>query len=169
VNKGMPWILETSEELRKLIGSEEDEKKRTRLEALLLLQTGQARTRKEIAARLGVNRETVGDWIRAYEWGGRKRMLETDMGGGSQSSLPEEVVEGLKARLKEGTGFGKYEEIVRWVKEKYGCEASYDVIYYTVRKKLENGLVRGKRKKERLEQVSEEVLKGSDLEGNAIL
>lgn len=149
MNKGMPWIVETSEELRKLMGSEKDERNRTRLEALLLLQTGQARTRKEIAARLGVNRETVGDWIRAYEWGGRSRMLERDLGGGSQSSLPEEVVEGLKARLREGAGFGNYEELVRWVKERYGCEASYDVIYYTVRKKLEGGREREEKRKTR--------------------
>lgn len=136
MNKGLPWILENTDELRNLIHAETDGWRRTKLQVLLLLKTRQARTRQAVAASLGVNAETVGDWITNYERGGLERMLAVGSSGGSASSLPDQVLEALKTKLADPVGFGSYHEIVRWVEESFGVETNYSIMYYTVTKKL---------------------------------
>jgi hypothetical protein len=56
----IPPIHETSAELQRLLKAERDAQKQQRLQALSLLQTQQARTRRQVARLLGVHRDTVG-------------------------------------------------------------------------------------------------------------
>lgn len=136
MNQGIVFVWETEEELRERMRWETDSLKRTRLQMLWLLVKERVQRRKELAEKLGVNKEVVGDWIRAYEAGGIEGLLKVGKAGGSESSLPAEVIEKLKQKLKEAEGFKSYKEIVKWVSEACGIETTYWVVYYTVREKL---------------------------------
>jgi len=59
--RGMPAIWEDTQTLRELMRQQTDARKLLRLQALYLIQTGQAKHRAEAAQFLGVYRETVGE------------------------------------------------------------------------------------------------------------
>jgi DNA-binding transcriptional regulator LsrR (DeoR family) len=61
----LPPIRETPEELKALLSAEHDAQNHQRVQALYLLQTQQARTRRQVAHLLGVSRDTVGRWLAA--------------------------------------------------------------------------------------------------------
>jgi DNA-binding transcriptional regulator LsrR (DeoR family) len=61
----LPPIRETPEELKALLSAEHDAQNHPRVQALYLLQTQQARTRRQVAHLLGVSRDTVGRWLAA--------------------------------------------------------------------------------------------------------
>ena len=61
----LPPLHETPAALRALLTDERDAQKPQRLQALYLLQTPQARTRRQVARLLGVHRDTVGRWLAA--------------------------------------------------------------------------------------------------------
>jgi hypothetical protein len=61
----IPPIHETPSELKELLADERDAQKHQRWQALSLLQTQQARTRRQVARLRGVNRKTVGRWLTA--------------------------------------------------------------------------------------------------------
>jgi DNA-binding transcriptional regulator LsrR (DeoR family) len=65
MKRPIPPLHETPEELKQLLSVEHDAHKHQRLQALSRLQTQQARTRRQVAHRLGVNRDTVGRWLEA--------------------------------------------------------------------------------------------------------
>ena len=71
----IPPSHETPAELQALLTEERDAQKHQRLQALSLLQTQQARTRRQVARLLGVNRDTAGRWLTAYASGGLAQML----------------------------------------------------------------------------------------------
>jgi transposase len=71
----IPTIYEPSEALQRLLHTESDVQRHQRLQTLYLLQTQQARTRRQVARLLGVSRNTVGRWLAAYAAGGIARML----------------------------------------------------------------------------------------------
>jgi hypothetical protein len=61
----IPPIHETPEELKALLTAERHTQRHQRLQALYLLQTQQASTRRRVAHLLGVNRDPVGRWLAA--------------------------------------------------------------------------------------------------------
>jgi hypothetical protein len=61
----IPLIHESPEELKQLLKAEREAQKQPRLQALYLLQTRQAHTRRPLARLLGVHRDTVGCWLAA--------------------------------------------------------------------------------------------------------
>jgi DNA-binding transcriptional regulator LsrR (DeoR family) len=61
----LPPIHETPAALKDLLTAERDAQQYQRLQALYLLQTQQAHTRRQVAHLLGVHRETVGRWLAA--------------------------------------------------------------------------------------------------------
>ncbi|MGH9879338.1 MAG: helix-turn-helix domain-containing protein, partial [Nitrososphaerales archaeon] len=101
------------------------------IQMLYLLRSKQAKNRKEAARLLGVYRETIGDWLRKYERGGIEALLELKPRGGSESTLPKEVIAALKEKLADPKGFSTYHEVQRWVEQSFGINTTYWVIYYT--------------------------------------
>ena len=63
MNKALPTIKETAEEIREMLKSEPQVKKQNRLQALYLLVTRQAKSRSMVAKMLGFNRNTISDWL----------------------------------------------------------------------------------------------------------
>ena len=76
MNKKVPEITESVENLRVLLRKCEKKHETQRLSALYLLKSGQAKNRKQVADLLGSNRISVGHWLAAYETGGLEKLLE---------------------------------------------------------------------------------------------
>lgn len=148
--KGMPKPEEIKENIEELIKKEKNVKRFQKLQMLYLIKTNQVKTRIDIGNILGYNRETIGDWLTKYIEGGIEYLLEEKEIGGSQSSLSEEIIEGLRQKLEEPESeFMTYEQIQKWVEEKYSIKTTYWVIYYTAREKLSARLAVGRKSHEK--------------------
>ena len=115
MNKELPIIKESIEELRQMLRHQSDSRKRARLQALYLLQTHQALSRREVARLLGVNRDTVGRWLRDYAGGGIEALLDLYKPTGKGPTICGEILRGLQERLCCPEGFGSYNEIRLWL------------------------------------------------------
>jgi transposase len=107
----IPPIRETAEELRQLLHTARDAQHQPRLQALYLLQTQQARTRRQVAQLLGVNRDTVGRWLAAYARDGIPQLLTIGKAPGKPPLVSEAMRQALRERLAQPRGFGSYKAI----------------------------------------------------------
>ena len=139
MNKKIPEIKESVNELEKMLHQTRDASKKLRLNMLLLLKSQKSKTRVSIAKRLGVGRNTIGRWLSQYEQGGMEALLEKQFPGcpKGQRTLTEEVYNSLKEKLKESRGFASYIDVRSWVKQEHGIEASYSTLYKIVRRELQ--------------------------------
>jgi transposase len=136
----LPPIRETPEELKALLSAEHDAQKHQRLQALYLLQTQQARTRRQVAHLLGVSRDTVGRWLAAYVSGGLLQMLTIAKAPGKTPLLSPEGQQALRQRLAHPAGFASYKAVWQWLRQEYGLSIAYKTVHkfvrYTLRAKL---------------------------------
>jgi len=131
----LPEITEPVEQLEELVRKEKDAQIQRRFQMLLLLKTGEAKSRSGAARQLGVHRHTVSDWLSLYEEGGIEKIQEVGDPGPEpgQTSIPSDVMEALKDRLAEPEGFGSYKEIQQWLAETCGVELCYSTVHGIVR------------------------------------
>lgn len=134
MKKKLPPINESCEDLKVLMQKEKQAKQR--LNALYLLKTGQAKTRKEVAQLLGVHRDTVGRWLTAYQKGGLDSLLKWEKAPGKTPLLTPEMQQDLKHRLQSDEGFSSYKAIAEFVRNEYGVSIGYDAVYKLVRYKF---------------------------------
>ncbi|MGQ9528804.1 MAG: helix-turn-helix domain-containing protein [Chloroflexus sp.] len=132
----MPVIQESAQELKARMQRERHGQKRQRLQMLYLIAGGQARTRTALAPRLGVNRETVGDWLRLYADGGLSALLTIRTQPGKASTMPSAVLDDLRERLRQPDGMASYEEIRVWLATQHGIQMRYTVVANDVHRKL---------------------------------
>ncbi len=134
----IPEITESAEQLEELVRREKDAQIQRRFHMLLLLKTGEAKSRSGAARHLGVHRHTVADWLDLYEEGGIEKIQEVEDPGPEpgQQSIPSDVMEALKKRLDEPEGFGSYKEIQRWLDEEHDVELCYSTVHGIVRYEL---------------------------------
>jgi transposase len=136
----LPPIRETPAELKALLSAEHEAQKHQRLQALYLLQTEQARTRRQVAHLLGVSRDTVGRWLAAYVSGGLAQMLTIAKAPGKVPLLSPEVQQVLRQRLAHPDGFASYKAVWQWLRQEYGLSIAYKTVHkfvrYTLRAKL---------------------------------
>jgi transposase len=137
----MPLIRETAEELRQLLRTARDAQHQQRLQAVYLLQTQQARTRRQVAQLLGVNRDTVGRWLAAYARGGIPQLLTIGKAPGKPPLVSEAMRQALRERLAQPQGFGSYKAIWHWLRQEFGVPLAYKTVHklvrYTLRAKLQ--------------------------------
>jgi transposase len=132
----LPPITETAEELRQQMRQERQAKRRERLQMLYLLVSGQATSRKAVAAQLGVHRETVGHWLDTYERGGLSKLLEFYVPPGRAPGVRGEALVELEKALHTPKGFASYDELRVWLFEHHGVEVSTDALGQLVRRKF---------------------------------
>jgi transposase len=136
----IPPIHETPEVLKGLLIAERDAQKHQRLQALYLLQTQQAHTRRQVAHLLGVNRDTVGRWLAAYAAGGIPQMLTVTKAPGKVPLLTPAMQQALRDRLTQPQGFASYKALWQWLRQEYGLSIAYKTVHkfvrYTLRAKL---------------------------------
>lgn len=120
--------------------AERDERRRERLHALWLLASGQAKSRMDLARRLGRNRETVSRWLADYSQGGLAALLRPAKAPGPPSrggiSLPAEVQAAIRARLAKPEGERGYLSLWRWAQAEHGVQIGYSRFYRWVRGQL---------------------------------
>jgi transposase len=131
MNQGMPAVWEETSQLRELMSQESDSRLRIRLQLLYLLRSGAAANRTQAARLLGVERETIGQWLRLYERGGLAALLKLGQAPGKVSSLPPKVIAGMHAQLAEPTGVASFRALQHWVEQTYHLQTTYHVVWYT--------------------------------------
>jgi transposase len=137
MNKPLPTITESSETLQKRWRTEADSQKRSRLQALYLLATGQARSRLALATLLAVHRHTIHAWLRLYEEGGLGALLTINKAPGKRPSLTPAVLSNLRDRLAHARGFGSYGEIQQYLAQVQTIHLAYSTVHALVRYKLQ--------------------------------
>lgn len=133
-------IKESAVELKTVLSDQTLARTRSRVRALYLRKTGQAQTRRELASLLGCNESTIYRWFYTYQSEGISGLLQIKTSPGKPSKLPPDVLEQLRQRLSERTGFDSYGEIQQWLQQQYDVQAAYATVHGIVRYKLQSKL-----------------------------
>ena len=136
MNRTIPQIHESAEELKQLLARERQPAKQQRLHALYLLASRQARHRTEVAALLGVDRNTVGRWLAQYQRGGLAALLAIYVPAGKRPALSADQRAQLQQAFQPPHGFASYEAIRQWIASTLGVSLSYNAVHKLVRYKL---------------------------------
>jgi transposase len=137
MNKALPKIKESAEEIREMLKNESQVKKQNRLQALYLIVTKEAKSRSKVAKILGFNRNSISDWFHLYEVGGLQKMLEIAKPPGAKPKMTSEAIAEIKEVLATQRGFRTYKEIHQLVVNKYQIAIGYGGVHKLVRYKLE--------------------------------
>ncbi len=136
MRKPIPVIHETTDELKARLKQERHPVRQKRRHGLFLLASRQARYRQEVATLLGLDRNTVGEWLDRYASGGLPALLALYVPAGKRSPLAPEQLAQLQAALQQPNGFGSYSEIQQWIATTFGVNLSYNATHKLVRYKL---------------------------------
>lgn len=116
----------TADELYRAYRMEDDRALRTRLHALWLLREG-GRSRKEIAAVLGVHVSTIQVWLDWYRVGGLEEVTRHQQGAGGGRTARLSADQELRLWALACTGrFRCIEDARQWVEDTYGIVYTYD-------------------------------------------
>ena len=135
MNKKVPEITESVEDLKVLLRKSTQKHQTQRLSVLYLLQSGQAKNRKQVAEMLGVHRISVGQWLETYRTQGLEKLLERRYAPGRVSVLTEAQQTTLRAELQKPEGFHSYVQIQKYIADTFGIEMKYTAVYALVRQK----------------------------------
>ncbi len=135
MKKAIPIIHEDVKMLENRLKLEKDFRRKPRLHMLYLLKSGSCQTRLEVAETLAVHRNTIGHWLKRYEDGGFNALMTIEEPGAKpgQKTLPQEVIDSLRERLKEESGFRSYGEIQMWLLQTHRLKVNYKTVYRIVR------------------------------------
>lgn len=136
MNKALPKIKETAEEIKERLKNESHVKRQNRLQALYLVVTGQAKSRSEVCRLLGFNRNSISKWFSRYEDEGLEKMLEIHKPAGAKAKITEAAVSQIKRILATEKGFRSYREIHQMIVKEYEIEVGYSAVHNLVRYKL---------------------------------
>ena len=136
MNKAVPPIHESAEELKHLLSRERQPDKQQRLHALYLLASGQARYRTTVATLLGVSRGTVARWLTTYAQGGLPALLAIYVPPGRAPALSAAQLTQLHAALDRPDGFASYGAVQQWIADTLGVSMGYHAVYKLVRRNL---------------------------------
>jgi len=132
----VPTIAESADDLKLQFKQERHPAKQARLHALYLLSSGQVRSRQEVAALLGVDRNTVGRWLTTYRDGGLSALLAVYVPAGKRKPLTPEQLHTLQHALAQPAGFASFGAIQQWIATEFGVQLSYNATRKLVRYKL---------------------------------
>ncbi len=136
MNKPLPSISESPHSLQILLRTESDAKKRSRLQALYLLASGQAPSQLALAKLMAVHRHTIQTWLRRYAEGGLSALLTIKKAPGKRPSLTPRMLSRLQARLTHTRGFGSYGEIRQYLARVHKIHLAYSTVHKLIRYRL---------------------------------
>ena len=128
-------ITESAAELKKMLRKTPIGHEKQRLTALYIFCSGQAKTYKQVAEMIGVNRRTIGIWFQTYAAEGLDSLLTRKYSSGRPSHLTKEQQELLRSKLNEPGGFSSYQEIVDYIEKTFDVKMNYKAVYAMVRYK----------------------------------
>jgi len=132
----IPPIHEDAATLKQRFKHEHHPAKRQRLQALYLLASQQADSRRTVAALLGVGRNAVGRWLAIYAAGGLDALLAVYVPAGKAPALTPDQLAQLEAKLADPTGWASFEAIRVWINTTFGTDLTYNAVHILVRYKL---------------------------------
>lgn len=132
----VPTIAESADELKAHLSQERHPAKRTRLHALYLLASAHAHSRQEVAALLGIDRNTVGRWLTTYRHGGLSALVAVYVPAGKRKPLTPAQLDRLQQALAQPHGFASFGAIQHWIAAEFGVQLSYNATRKLVRYKL---------------------------------
>ena len=135
MNKKVPEITESVEDLKSLLRQAKKKHEIQRLNALYLLKSGAAKNRIQVAKLLGVDRTSVGTWLAAYETGGLTELLKRGYAPGRVPILTEQQQTLLRKALEKPEGFHSYVQIQEYIAQTFGVEMNYKAVYAMVHDK----------------------------------
>jgi transposase len=116
--------------------TETEVKKRTRLQALYLLASGQVTSRLALAKLLAVHRHTLQAWLKLYEAGGLKAWSTIKKAPGKPSAVSPRVLTQLQERLAAVHGLGSYGAVQQYLARAHHVALAYSTGHKLVRYKL---------------------------------
>ena len=128
-------IAESAEALEKQLKHARTASQKERLQMLWWLKTEQVNEHQQLARQLGRDPSTITRWLQKYRTGGIAELLALKTAPGKPPQITPEALAGLQQRLSE-EGFTSYGEIVDWLKQQYGLELNYAVVYDWVHYRL---------------------------------
>ena len=135
MNKKVPEITESVEDLKVLLQKAKKKHEIRRLNTLYLLKSGEAKNRLQVASLLGVDRTSVGTWLCAYETGGLEKLLQRRYAPGRTPILTEAQQAVLLRELQKPEGFSSYVQIQAYIAETFGVKMNYKAVYAMVHNK----------------------------------
>ena len=136
MRKALPVISETVDDLKQRLHQERNVHRQQRLQMLYLLASGQARERQQLAALLGVHRNTIARWLDNYAAGGLSALLDIYIAKGKPLSLSPDVLASLEQALHQTAGFASYHALRQWLRDKHQLDVKYKTLYTIVRKRF---------------------------------
>jgi transposase len=133
MRKAIPPIREDVETLKRQLQRHHDGHTKPRLQMLYLLASRQAQTRQDVAALVGVHRNTIGRWLTIYEVGGLEALLDRYVPVGKPLSIPPDVLSAIEQALHQPSGFASYGALRQWVKQTHHLDVNYHTLYTIVR------------------------------------
>jgi transposase len=133
MRKPIPPILETVDDLKQRLHQERNIHKQQRLQMLYLLASGQAQERQQVAALLGVHRNTIGRWLALYAAGGLEALLDIYVASGKPLSLAPDILSSIEQALRQSAGFASYQALRQWVRQNHHLDIKYKTLYTIVR------------------------------------
>lgn len=124
MRKPLPTIHETADDLKALLTQERHPAKQARLHALYLLASGHAHFRQEVAALLGVDRNTVGRWLTDYAQGGLLTLLDVYVPAGKPKPLTPDQLRSLQQALAQPQGFASFGAVQQWIADTFAVQLS---------------------------------------------
>jgi len=136
MRKALPSIAESPDALKAQFKQARQPAKQARLHALYLLASGQATSRQEVAALLGVDRNTVGRWLTTYADGGLPALLAIYIPAGKRKPLTPAQLQTLQSALQQPAGFASFSAVQQWITATFDVHLSYNATRKLVRYKL---------------------------------
>lgn len=119
-------ITETVETLKKSRNRQKSLGARRRIECLLLLKIGKYPTQEKVASHLGVRRQTLVKWLKAYREGGISAMLPSGKRNRSSKIFTPETHQALCEKMSDTLSpLSGYLDAQRWLRETHGVEVKY--------------------------------------------
>lgn len=143
MRRALPKVHESLKALTQLLTGTKDAKRKRRIHLLVLIASGEVRSREAAARHLRLHRNSISDWLAAYEARGLEGLLEIGKPGvkPGQKVLQPAALSALKERLA-GEGFDSYGQIRQWLEREFGLEIPYATVYGLVRFRLASKLKR---------------------------
>lgn len=143
MRRALPKVHESLKALTQLLTGTKDAKRKRRIHLLVLIASGEVRSREAAARHLRLHRNSISDWLAAYEARGLEGLLEIGKPGvkPGQKVLQPAALSALKERLA-GEGFDSYGQIQQWLEREFGLEIPYATVYGLVRFRLASKLKR---------------------------
>ena len=134
--KELPSIQESLATLRARLNTEPKARRKTRLQLLYLLKSGQATTREAVARLLAVHRHTISRWLDTYAQAGLEELLTLKTHPNRPPALPPRVKQALVKKLAAPEGFRTYAEAQTWLQERWSRALKYKTLHQIIRYEL---------------------------------